>query len=256
MNKPAFVLHTLLLMGLGGLAPVSAQSAERTQIRPGDVEMSGAHIESYTARWRQWVTEADGMKRPGINTIWDSVAVAQREDGHAVIERTVTWRDTQGGLYVRADVLDHATLTPLHMDVRFAPRYVQHVDFDGDLVQGVEFSDPFANARMVRAYLDHAVFNWSSDGFLLNGLGLSEGTEAELAVVQGLTSAPAIGWMPVDVVRKESLDVGAWGLREALVVVQPSSSAAATYWITREPPYMVRVEFLQDNGTHTRWELF
>lgn len=249
----------LLCFFLCGVAyPAIAQNDQVLDIEPGDPVVRGTAIQPYAARWRQWVTSPDGTKRAGINTIYDSVTVDVFSDTSGVIVRDVLWVDTtSGNTYRRVDAFDRASFDPIRMDVRTSPHSVTHVDFEERHVRGVSISDPLQPARRAEAHLGRGAFNWSSDGFVLVSLALSELAEFRLPVVSNMTALPSVRSMTFQVVGRERIDTIPFGMHEAVVVEHGGAGFfRGRYWISKRAPYVVRVEFIQPDETVTRWELF
>ena len=69
--------------------------------------MVAIQIAPYEVIWSQEVTEPDGKKRKGINTITDIVDIEQLPNGQKIIHRKLKWLDEKGNYYIKSDQLDY-----------------------------------------------------------------------------------------------------------------------------------------------------
>lgn len=231
-------------------APIWAQDV-RPDSDPGST--AGLEWQGYAARWGQVVTE-NGIQRPGINTIYDTLRVQTDQSGQTELVRTITWRD-----------IHSAWISFAHtMSASMAPRKYFQIDNTGDL-QAFDWSED-GTVKGFGYDGESGETTWSSAGRPDGGWGFFSGQYGleYRAVAPGLstgriqTSSPWSGsanWTDFTITDAEPVSQISGAATPTRLVTVVSSQLTSRFWISDTAPYVRRVRFEQDTGVVTEWVL-
>ncbi len=223
-------------------------------LKPNNIEHA-LEIEPYEVIWSQDVTEPDGKKRKGINTITDIVTIEKNKNESKVIQRTLKWEDVDNNIYIKSDRLDYQTLEPLSVDIRWNPNYVQHTDINGQQLFSTSLKNEFSESKMSVSQLEEKGFTWSSDGFALIAFAGKTDKIFALQTLSGLPHNPQLGRKNFEYQKDEQLKIEGIGTFNTKVLSDMGSSIKTTYWLADQKPYIVKVKFVQPEGIVTVWKL-
>jgi hypothetical protein len=205
--------------------------------------VSGARFHPYENLWKWALIKADGTVKPQ-GTWSDKLEI----DGD-VGRRTQEQRLPDGRKIVTLNVFDLKTLRPLERDWRTFDGRHTHVVFDGHDIQRRTVRKAGEPEETTRASLAEDVydFNGGMYGLLLRGFPLRDGFSATFAalaedtndvqhlklVVRGRERVPGRG----------GAQVTAWR-----VEVPESDYGLMTFWLSDEPPYIIKLTFPMQGG--------
>lgn len=211
-------------------------------------------IEPYKVIWSQDVIEPNGNKRKGINTITDNVSVDTIQ-GKLCLIRALRWEDTNNNVYVKSDVLDYKTLKPLAVDIRWNPSYIQHSDIKKHTVISTTLRNTYATNKISVNELDTIGLTWSSDGFPLVVTKNIPIGKFYMLTLNGLPHTPKLGIKTFDYLKNETLQINSISYKTRVISDISGGNTKATYWVSDQKPYIIRVRFEQPDGQITTWKL-
>lgn len=206
-----------------------------------ETQVSVSHMQSYTAEFDYFAMNRDGSLRK-VGTWTDSVEI----DDERVV-RTVTRTPTGGDVdLVRAVAADSSSLAPLHLTLRFGPGLagLYHSRLQGQQMTQVLIPDNKTPARIASAQIPPGVVELNLQGLFAAALPLD--FERQISV-EGYRSGaePSSETQVFTVLGQERVafndkELSAWK------VYQPATDW--TYWVRKEPPYLLRVSHPSPDG--------
>ena len=225
----------------------------------GDAAIDGSFIQPYDNAWSITAHRGDGtVEDIGISS--DHVR-AREVDGRRVLLRMestlvttskpgVEWPLRQSSTFNSADA---RTLRP-HLGIDFGAdgSRTRH-EFTPRLVTTTRQDAHSSDAASSRTELANEVFDFDGGmaGLILAALPLDVGYRADL---------PSLGAAGVERVRvavrtHESIRAGAHGNVAAYVVDVGADPVQSTYWISRFPPYVIKVRVASPGGGFVEWNM-
>jgi hypothetical protein len=209
--------------------------------------VSGARFEPYTNLWNWAFVGADGTVKP--QGTWSERLEIESAGGRRVGRRTQEQRLPDGRKVVTINVFDLETLAPLERDWRVFDGRYNHLQFRGREVEQHMIRTPGGEEETARFVVPEEFFDFNGGmyGLLLRAFPLREGFEGTFTaiaedsqqlqhlkvVVRGRETVPGHGGAPVSAWRVE---------------VPESDYGRMTFWLSDEPPYIIRLTFPQGNG--------
>jgi len=228
-------------------AALSACAATRGVVTAGDQAVSGAAFQPYDNVWSWEFIRADGTVKP--QGTWTDELRIESAGGRRVGRRTQEQRLPDGRKIVTVNVFDLETLAPLERDWRVFDGRFTHVEFRGREVERQAVRKPGEPPQTERAVLPEKVFDFNGGmyGLLLRAFPLRQGYTATFAaiaeddnrlqqlrlVVRGRETVPGRGGAPIATWRVE---------------VPESDYGLMTFWLSDEPPYIIKLTFPMQGG--------
>lgn len=208
---------------------------------PQTGEFSLAHLQPYTATFDYFLVREDGsLKKAGSWT--DSVEIENDR-----ILRTVAKTSLEGMTdLVRTVAADRTTLAPLHLTQRFGPDLsgFYHSQVQGDRLTQVFVSDHRSPARIASASIPAEVLEVNLLGLFAAALPLDE--QRHISVNTYSAGAEPSGDTQIfEVLGPETVTLDGREL-QAWKVHQPETDW--TYWVSKEPPYLLKVSHPSPDG--------
>jgi hypothetical protein len=231
--------HPMLLHSIAIFAVASAaMAAEPPTVAPGSPPLK-CDIQPYDNAWLWKVIYPNGT----INTqgIWSDHLERVNVEGRDVLKRV------QGMSYVRGKTMQLVTtIDPMSC----APLSTERHTIDGAVYKRTfavssavtERTLPSGAAETTTARLESPLFafNDGEDALLLASLPLRVGYEATIASIDEMTSSDNAKPTTFRVLRKENLN-DVRGRTGAFVVESDYDDSTSTMWISRKPPYYLRL---------------
>jgi len=250
MNRPIVLTAQFLVAAL----VASTAPAESTAVlQPGNPAVSCRGLAPYEHAWSWRTVMPDGSIRP--QGIWsDHLDATITADGRPI------WRRVQGMTYLngasRTDVLtfDRNTCAPITSEQhRLNGVVLKHRFTDGQVA--AERTEPPAATRSTKAAMQTTPFDFlnGEDGPLLAVLPLRVGYRAQLLSAEDLPVGDGTTRIGLKVLREQTVSGGGMGRIRTFVVESPlpGGEGVQTFYISRKPPYFIRLEVAL--ADHRRW---
>jgi len=202
-------------------------------------DVTGARLRPYENLWNWAIVGADGSVKP--QGTWSD----RLEIGGGVGRRTQEQRLPDGRKIVTVNVFDLRTLAPIERDWRVFDGRFTHLEFDGREVRRTAVRKPGAAIETGRAVLPEAVFDFNGGmyGLLLRGFPLRDGYSATFATIA--EDGDDVQHLRLIVRGREPVG----GRNAWLVEVPESDYGRMTFWLSDDPPYILRLTFPLGQGT-------
>jgi hypothetical protein len=243
-------------VALAALFLPGTSTAELRTLRLGDPEVDGSFIQPYTNRWKLVGKGADGsVIEMGV---WIDKVGLDEIAGRKVIRRRQIWIHDKGaeGYY---NVVDAKTLAPVLSQYTNAAGFYYRVEYDAaDTTARYQRSpqpgnepgplklDPAVPMRQgeIRTAAPYFDFNSGMFGLLVAGFPLTEGYAARFPVFRSFDPAEEPAWIDYRVERRETVPAGPGKTVEAwrVVVHSPATDETMIFDLTRDPPYIIRLQ--------------
>lgn len=238
-STSAWMLYWALVLG------PAPQSKQPLEIHPGDPAVNGSFIQPYTNQWKMIQKSADGS-RSQVGRWTDQVKIVD-QDGEQRIERIQVMNGPQG----QSEMVNQAvrrTLEPRSFRSSGSGAAVEVV-FDGTHVR---MGRPdLSNPKTID--LKMPAFDWTLYGLLLAAFPLEENYSAKFPYFDGnISGLHRVEWMSFEVQGREEVDAGANRRVEAWLAV---TKQGWKFWLTKAPPYIIRLEIPTGNGAAQIWEM-
>jgi len=208
-------------------------------VAPGSAELK-CNIVPYDNAWLWTVAFPDGTT--SVQGIWSDHVDNSSVDGKRVIRRV------QGMSYVKGKTMQLiVTIDPKTC----APLSTERHTIDGS-VYTREFNESTITTQRTSAHGDHNVttiaadapafaFNDGEDALLLASLPLRSGYQARISAIDEMTASDSLKPIEIRVLKQDTLH-DSRGTRTAFVVEAKDTESKSTLWISRKPPYYLRLE--------------
>ena len=227
---------------LTGTAAPAAVASERL-IKVGDGTISGAKLKPYSNAW-MFSFVKDGKKRD--QGIWSDVLRVKEVDGRRLLERVQGMTYPNGLSSVTINRFDPMTLAPVYSEQHTPDGKLVKRSFAGPHVE-LHLTKPGGVEKVVRTDLPAPTydFNGGMYGMLIAAQPLRIGYSARIPTLgefdNKLTS------VPFHVVRREMIHAGFKG-RVSAWVVDVGGDSPMTFWISNDPPYILRLSLPMSGG--------
>lgn len=240
-----------VLAALGCLtAQADAALAAPTPIAVGDPRISCASLKPYENAWLWTITTPDGKAH--AQGIWSDRLDLTVEDGRTLFRHVGGISYVAGKSHVAVNLFDPTTCAP----VRFLRDGVDHVvvkrTFSGGHVV-TEKTAPGAQPETTSFDISPPAFDFfgGQDALLLTALHLKVGDIGVFQAVSEPQQPDGLKLAPFRVVREETVSAGVRGRIRTLVTVQDlPGEYTATYWLSPDPPYYIRLEMTFPDGRY------
>ncbi len=246
-----FYIRIDLAFGFESPSQNGGTKMDTVHIASGVVD--GSFIEPFKVTWKKFPKTATG-KSLASNLVQEKVELVDVE-GRSLLKFTQVWKDSTGKtLFTTVRVADHKTLAYKAFHTGGAPGGLAHLDFKGNQVTGGYAPTPEEVMRSIGVILEEPVFA-SFSGLLLTGFPLQDGYEVTFPGFgwDGTTN-PKLNWEHIEVLDSEQIHVAGSG-KVATWIVKTSRSNGLRYWVTKEPPYFVKVYSESANGSSATFEI-
>lgn len=233
-------------------------------VLPGDGTVTARNIPAYTQIWEMTAVLPDG--RVEYRGTWtDEVSFVER-NGQEILRRVQRVRFEQDGdrrRSLQVDEVERDTLLPSYVPKR-DEESEHHADirFDNNAIIGNSTRE--ADARESRhkfmtpgAFeLNEPIFDWRLWGILIPCFPLSAGYKAQfLAHDSSSKTDGTVRWYTLDVVDRETIDGGKWGLVSCWVV-RVNVGVDWDFWISTDASTapVIQVRINKSRGYQLWWK--
>lgn len=238
-----------LLIFLSLLIPIVGwtQDNDTLTVNPGSVQMDGSFVEPYTNKWQVSLIDSTGTK--SVIRIWTDylqiLKLGDKEYIHRVQDLYSADREWQ---QTWINVVEAATLIPLRFTIHDAKGNQTVMQFDEKKLmfknrneEGI--SDTTGN-------LGQLVYDWNLYGMLLVSLPLEIGTTYKLPFWSQRTDQ--IDHIIATV--NERLSVKTLS-GKSFSTHKISTNKRLTFWLTKDKPYVIKLQLDMPNGSTMIWEM-
>ena len=210
--------------------------AHRDDSASAETRLDGSALMPYKNAWRLSFLKNGVARRAG--TVTDELAAVE-VDGRHLMKRTQVVKYDNGKFDSRDEnIFDPATMAPASMDFWKNGAHVNHREFDG---RSVYFHAPGAAMKIVEYPQPPFDFYGGMYGLLFAAMPLREGFSATLPAVD--EDDDTYREVAVHVVAREPVSAGALGTVDAWRTEAQTSMGAMRFWVTKSPPYILRLEW-------------
>ncbi|HYX53574.1 MAG TPA: hypothetical protein VE783_08980 [Candidatus Limnocylindrales bacterium] len=261
MTRFWFFLATLVV-GVRGVSAQPAKSAESApqRVLVGDPQINGTGFKPYKNLWRTRLTHPDG-KTLEMGS-WSDLLTADKLNGREVLRRTQISL-TPEAFTMTINTFDAHTLAPISTDWGpvgpdggISPERHFHRDFNGSQIHVHVVSPQVpSGVRDDQTKLETAPFDFYGGmyGLILAALPLKEGYSGTFPSV--LEFQEKQDWVSFRVAGKERLDAGQKGAVETWKIDATTAFGKMYFWITQEPPYIIKLVNVTPKGDTWSWEM-
>jgi len=256
----ASVKRILLFIAFIG-ASAHAEDISRNRLHVGDRLVDGRRLIPYENSWKMSVTTKDGITRQDAG-IWrdrfEVIEIAGKEYGLRL--QGASFKNKDGEVVATTkttNVFERSTMAPITREFVSAKAGVideiTRVDFNLGSVSVATTKDGKAQKKRAAAELAFD-FDGGMYALIWAALPLKKGFSATLPSYSEGDSPATVFWPAVRVTGAETIDAGTKGKLQCWVVEGDSETGPLKYWMSTEPPYIIRLEFKQST-TGAVWVL-
>jgi hypothetical protein len=243
MKKTHALAAGVLLTAAGAAAPAAT-------VAVGDPAVDGSFLKPYDNVWRYSVeTVADHVDH--FQGLWTDHLDAVRKNGRALLRRVQGCILIDGRATSVINEFEAKTLAPVSSESRGPDGSFLHRDFSGAHMSFRSASGPGAKKQTREVDLGSPVYDFAGGmyGLLLAAFPLHEGYRATFLTVKETDTKTTPVTFRVE--RLEEVDAGCRGKVMAWVV----RTGPYTFWLTKERPYVIRLEFVGKKKNIARWRI-
>ncbi len=228
-------------------------AADTAAIHPGDGTLNGSFLKPCKNLWKLTLKSPTGAAKD-MGT-WSDQLEEVTISGKKLMKRTQIAKLPQSSS-LTVNVFDPASMMPFSEDARgIGGIDFIHRNFNRDRVKTLAMSSDDSEVKVEEKTFDPAVFDFYGGmyGMLLVTGPLKEGYAARL---------PSIGegdndlhWVPYQVLREESVSAGSGKEVRAWLVLADTSIGKMKFWLTKEAPYVIRLEYVGAKGNTWIYEM-
>jgi len=240
------LIRLFLLASLLCTAQAFAQAAAPEKIVPGDPRVDGSFIRTVSNAWKMTGTSPGGHRTDG--GIWkDRIEVLDR-DGQAVIRRTQVDSGPEGATTFITET-DQRSMRPIRAEVTTPAGLHRVLTFASDHVHSSITAPGRSEEKDIPLSQPVFDFNGGLFGLLVDGFPLKEGFSAAFPIFDPRSG---VAWAHYTVIGRERVPSGKGRTTEVwtVEVQDPVRSARMLFSLTKEPPYIIR---LQEIGEGLFW---
>ena len=239
---------------------------------PGDSRVNGSFFKPYKNLWQMSVTTAAGKEIADAGS-WSDELTMVKIKGHTYARRTQQAKFKKNGQVVAmtrtTNTFDPQTLRP------FSRTFVRGVPASSGLGAGAEEMDVQQTTEVVfrgktiiwtvtakndkpkttQKVLSKEAWDFYGGlyGILLITFPLEVGFEATFPSVKEDT--PDLGMVKAQVTGSEDVEAGPMGRVRAWVVESDTEIGAMRFWLTRQAPHIIRLEYKSKEGTLWKYKM-
>jgi hypothetical protein len=250
-----FALFTLVALA-------AAQQGAPVEVHVGDSMVNGGVLKPYKNQWQVSVTTPAGKENPDA-ALWTDQLEFVKIDGHQCLQRTqIATFKKDGAVIVKnttVNVFNPKTMAPIsrsftsHLEKTGADDST-HIEFHDRELHFEHTGDNKIDTQDVK--LDAPAFDFYGGlyGLLLSALPLKTGFFATLPSID--EDAPTVSSVTFKVTGEDSVDAGPQGKVKAWVVEADSSLGPMKFWLSKDAPYIIRLEYTaKDNGYIWKYQM-
>lgn len=237
------------------LAAAVSRADSPVTVQVGDPLVDGSSLQPYRNEW------TFSYQKPGEAAVkagrWTDALERKTVDGRSVMVRTqVALYDKKDLKVVTVNTFESRTLAPISMDwsMNFGKLGFNHREFSGSHLtyrrrpRIQKIGDEPGEVTEGEATLETPPFDFFGGmyGLLLAALPLKEGLWVRLPAVE--EDKEILSWVVARVGGRSRVDSGKGKTVEAWLVKAETHDGPMTFWLTKDPPYIIRLEFRPDGG--------
>jgi hypothetical protein len=246
--------RTLLLNALVIVQLMYARQNPAIRVKVGDAVVNGSSLVPYKNLWQLSLISPDGKENPDAGE-WSDRLEFVTFDGRKYMQRTQVGSFKKAGQVVATtetvNVFDPKTLAPVSRS------FSKHLQKGNDELTKLTFQPTSIHMEHTKdgatnsedAKLEYPVFDFYGGlyGLLIATFPLEKGYAATLPSVD--EEHPTTSWVTFSVSGKEMTNAGGRGKVDAWVVESDTNLGPMKFWISKNAPYIIRLEYkAKDNG--------
>jgi hypothetical protein len=220
-----------------------AKAAEPAEIKVGDPAVDGSFIKAYKNGWKITQYTPTGQSVEG-GTWTDEVQIVD-DHGRSAIKRIQVKKGLKNS-YTSINVVDHKTLAPISTELTEVTGYHCKIDFNGTHVTadhtGTFPGDPTPPQGKTELTLATPAFDFAGGlfGLLFASLPLHEGYTGKFPSF--VDEGDKIDSQTFTVLGKQTVPAGPGKQAETWKVRTVLGGFTMDFFVTKEPPYVIRLE--------------
>jgi hypothetical protein len=249
-------LNRMLIAAILISSHAFAQQSGPLKVTVGDPIVNGARLRPYQNQWRMSVVKADGSVIQDAGNWTDELKVVQI-DGKFALQRTqlATFKKRTGEVAATTrtvNVFECKTLAPL------LRAFERHLSGGGDSSVSIKFGAGSIRLERVedgKAEISDLPATTAFDFYggiyalLWASMPLKEGFSVTYPSYAEQEHPEKVSWVIATVTGLESVDAGSKGRVKAWVVESDTDIGKLKYWVGQKPPYIIRMDYRQKDGT-------
>ncbi len=218
------------------------------EINYGSDLLSGEFIKDYTNKWKVTFIDALGNSTP--NKIWTDYGQVIKLDGKKYFHRVQDLYDPNMNLQdTWINMVEHKSLVPVSFSTLNPSGGFLHYQFDGDKITGRTNKIKEGEVTEINIELEEKIYDWNLYGMLLVGLPLEEGLVAKMPFYA--EQLKGLNWITVSVEDEIQMNLPNGKTTQTWKV---NTDQGLTFWLSKEEPYVIRLELQLQNDARLVWE--
>ncbi len=219
-------------------------------VQPEKQFIDGSFIESYTNRWKVFVTDSTGNEN--LVRIWFDYAQILEQDGVNYIHRVQDLYNPQYELEATwINVIEHKTLLPKRFSSHTSTGNLSLLDFRKDKIISSSNQNKGQKFETNIYEINESVYDWNLYGILLAGLSFE--SDAVFRVPFWDQKAKKVGSIIAEVDGSETVSTISG---EEIATLKFYTDKRLTFWLTKTKPYVIQLKLEMTNGSIMTWKMF
>ena len=213
--------------------------------------ISGKIIKPYTNKWKVTLIKPTGEKVE--NKIWTDYGQLIELNGIKYFHRVQNIYDAQMNLLdTWINMVEHNSLIPVRFTSIKPNGEFSYITFNSTRIESItNINSKDGSLTNSSNKVKEGVFDWNLYGMLLVGLPLKTGIIAKIPFFDSQTNTT--NWLIVEVIKKEKIVLPN---EQAVETWKIKTNQNLTFWISKESPYVIKLELQYPNSAKLLWEVF
>ncbi len=210
--------------------------------------LNGKLIRDYTNTWKVTYVDAQGKETP--NKIWTDYGQVIKLDGKSYFHRVQDLYDPNMNLQdTWINMVEHESLIPVSFSTLNPKGGFLYYQFEGNKIRGSTNQVKEGEVTEIDIELEEQVYDWNLYGMLLVGLPMQKGFVAKIPFYA--QQSGGLNWMTVSVIDTEALTLPDG---ENIQTWKVATDQRLTFWLSRDAPYVIKLELQLQNNSKLVWE--
>jgi hypothetical protein len=251
--------HSLVLACGFSLLPVILAS-QTVELKSGDPRIHGEHLQPFTNQWKMKVVGPDGTALEDAGT-WTDQLESASVDGRSCWKRTqsATFKRKTGEIAATTrtvNVFDAKTLAPISRE--FERHMVGGEDSKLTITlhgNSMKIENTEKGKTETREVPTTEAFDFYGGVYALLwvALPLQQDFTATFPSYTEDEHPEAVQQVTYKITGRESMEAGSTGKRDTWIIESDTSIGYLKYWISENPPYIIRMDYKDKTGA--KWTL-
>jgi hypothetical protein len=237
------------LFAFVGTAAADSPARRPATLRVGDPRVDGSFLKPYHNAWKYV------YRKPGADPveagIWTDELREELSGVRPVLVRKQEQRDRREQVRTTTvNVFDSKTLAPISMDWKMDANNFNHREFDGPRVRFRRLATPPGGVLQqgdVTLAIPPFDFLGGMYGLIAVALPLAPGFAAKIPALDERDEV--LRWIDLRVTGKGTVEAGRGKRVRAWLVDASTPDGPMTFWLTKTPPYVIKLVYHAADGT-------